>query len=107
MLASCRCSPYTQGILSCSVRRNICYGLEEEDGVATEEQPSQEDIEDAAKKANAHDFITALPQGYDMASILVSITAIVTIVAGIAISRVLVPGAVLCKYFQDLNTMQK
>lgn len=49
-----------------SVRRNICYGLEEEDGIAAEDQPSQEQIEEAAKLANAHDFICALPRGYDM-----------------------------------------
>lgn len=48
------------------MRRNICYGLEEEDGVAVEDQPSQEQIEEAARLANAHDFITALPRGYDM-----------------------------------------
>ena len=53
-------------IPSCSVRRNICYGLEEEDGLASEDQPSQEQIEEAAKLANAHDFISALPRGYDM-----------------------------------------
>ena len=51
----------------CSVRRNICYGLEEEDGIAQEDQPSQEQIEEAAKLANAHEFISALPRGYDMA----------------------------------------
>ena len=52
----------------CSVRRNICYGLDEEDGIPLEERPTQEEIEEAAKQANAHEFIMALPQGYDMAS---------------------------------------
>ena len=39
-----------------SVRDNIAYGRRD---------ASFEEIKDAAKKANAHDFITALPQGYD------------------------------------------
>ena len=48
-----------------SIRRNIIYGLEPDDGVPPCEQPTQEDIEDAAKLANAHEFIMSLPQGYD------------------------------------------
>ena len=48
-----------------SIKRNIIYGLEAEDGVPENEQPSQSDIEDAAKLANAHEFIMQLPQGYD------------------------------------------
>ena len=48
-----------------SVRRNILYGLEVEDGVPQEEMPSNEDVEEAARLANAHDFIMAMPQGYD------------------------------------------
>eukprot|EP00121_Abeoforma_whisleri_P001805 Awhi_evm1s1615 len=44
-----------------TIRENICYGLSKSDiTVVTDEQ-----IEWAAKKANAHDFITALPGGYD------------------------------------------
>lgn len=43
-----------------SIRRNIIYGLEKEDGCDAE--PSQEEIEAAARLANAHDFISALPQ---------------------------------------------
>ena len=39
-----------------SIAANIAYGCPD----ATQEQ-----IEDAARRANAHDFITALPQGYD------------------------------------------
>ncbi len=48
-----------------SIKRNIIYGLEAEDGVPENEQPTQADIEDAAKLANAHEFICSLPQGYD------------------------------------------
>ena len=65
-----------------SVRRNILLGLEEEDGGAEgggldgpcsasasawtpPPCPSQADVESAARMAHAHDFITALPQGYD------------------------------------------
>lgn len=40
-----------------SIRENIALGLHE--------RPSQEKIEEAAKAANAHDFISALPGGYD------------------------------------------
>ena len=48
-----------------SVRRNICYGLEAEDCVPADQVPSAEDVERAARLANAHDFIAAMPQGYD------------------------------------------
>ena len=48
-----------------SVRRNILLGLEEEDGVPADEVPSQADVEAAARLASAHDFISALPEGYD------------------------------------------
>ena len=48
-----------------SVRRNILYGLEAEDGVPPGEVPSSEDVEEAARLANAHDFVMAMPQGYD------------------------------------------
>ncbi|KAG1688097.1 hypothetical protein DVH05_004413 [Phytophthora capsici] len=40
-----------------TIAENIAYGLSE--------QPSQQEIEDAAKMANAHDFITQFPDGYD------------------------------------------
>eukprot|EP00644_Phytophthora_capsici_P003139 jgi/Phyca11/526098/estExt2_fgenesh1_pm.C_PHYCAscaffold_70057 len=40
-----------------TIAENIAYGLSE--------QPSQQKIEDAAKMANAHDFITQFPDGYD------------------------------------------
>lgn len=40
-----------------SVKANIAYGLERE--------PSEEEIINSAKSANAHDFIMELPQGYD------------------------------------------
>jgi len=39
-----------------TVRNNIAYGLD---------ASRQKDIEAVAKAANAHDFITALPEGYD------------------------------------------
>ncbi|KAF8073219.1 Abcb9 [Scenedesmus sp. PABB004] len=45
-----------------SVRRNIIYGLEPEDGAAP---PSQEAIEEAARQANAHDFVSAFPERYE------------------------------------------
>ncbi|KAK9850970.1 hypothetical protein WJX84_004301 [Apatococcus fuscideae] len=48
-----------------SIRRNICYGLEAEDGVPADQQPSAEDVEQAARLANAHEFISAMPDGYD------------------------------------------
>lgn len=48
-----------------SIRRNIIYGLEADDNVPENERPTQTDVEDASKLANAHEFITALPQGYD------------------------------------------
>ncbi|KAG2435284.1 hypothetical protein HXX76_007360 [Chlamydomonas incerta] len=46
-----------------SIRRNIIFGLEKEDGAAA--PPSEEEIIEAAKQANAHDFITHFPEGYD------------------------------------------
>jgi len=48
-----------------SIKRNIIYGLEAEDGVPESERPTQTDIEDAARLANAHEFISQLPQGYE------------------------------------------
>ncbi|PSC71292.1 ATP-binding cassette sub-family B member 9 [Micractinium conductrix] len=48
-----------------SIRRNILYGLQEEDGVPPDQVPTDEDVEQAARLANAHSFITALPDGYD------------------------------------------
>ena len=42
-------------LFSCSVRDNICYGNPE----ATQQQ-----VEDAARAANAHSFIQKLPEGY-------------------------------------------
>ena len=43
-------------IFSTSIRENIAYGRPD---------ASDEEIEEAAKAANAHDFIMATPQGYD------------------------------------------
>jgi ABC-type protease/lipase transport system fused ATPase/permease subunit len=41
-----------------SVAENIAYGLPNKD-------VSQEEIVEAAKAANAHDFVVGLPEGYD------------------------------------------
>jgi ATP-binding cassette subfamily B (MDR/TAP) protein 9 len=43
-----------------SIRRNISYGLE-----GTDREPSMEEIEEAARLANASSFIESLPQGYE------------------------------------------
>lgn len=48
-----------------SIKRNILFGLEAEDGIPIDELPTDADVEDAARLANAHDFISALPDGYD------------------------------------------
>ncbi|CAJ1460331.1 unnamed protein product [Effrenium voratum] len=56
-----------------SVRDNILLGLVNPKQVAGERIPelpgcqdlAQKDIEELARKANAHDFICAMPQGYD------------------------------------------
>jgi ATP-binding cassette subfamily B protein len=48
-----------------SIRSNICFGLEPEDGVPPEEAPTMGDIEAAARLANAHEFIMAMPNGYE------------------------------------------
>lgn len=42
-------------LFSCSVRDNICYG---------NPGASQQQVEDAARAANAHSFIQKLPEGY-------------------------------------------
>jgi len=52
--------PQTPVLFRRSVRDNILYGLEKDrDGV------TDEDVIAAAKAANAHDFISAFPRGYD------------------------------------------
>ena len=48
-----------------SVRRNILYGLEEEDGESPGSVPSMDDVEQAARLANAHGFISDWPEGYE------------------------------------------
>ncbi|KAK9788445.1 hypothetical protein WJX73_000962 [Symbiochloris irregularis] len=48
-----------------SIKRNILYGLEREDGVPAAEVPTQADVEHAAQLANIHHVILAMPQGYD------------------------------------------
>uniref|UniRef100_A0A5K3FL35 Bile salt export pump n=1 Tax=Mesocestoides corti TaxID=53468 RepID=A0A5K3FL35_MESCO len=47
-------------LLDMSIHQNIAYGL-----TYAEQPPSMEEIIEAAKQANAHNFITSLPQGYD------------------------------------------
>ena len=46
-------------LFSSSIRDNIAYGAENPETV------SQEEVEHAAKEANAHDFIMRFPDGYD------------------------------------------
>ena len=47
-------------LFNATIRENIAYGRVEEHGDATQAQ-----IEQAARRAQAHDFIAGLPQGYD------------------------------------------
>merc|ERR1719460_3506190 len=46
-------------LFACSIKDNITYGLEGED------EPTMEEVVEAAKCANAHDFILDLQDGYD------------------------------------------
>lgn len=46
-------------LFSCSIRDNIAYGAERPDEV------SMEDIEEAARQANAYDFIKNFPEGFN------------------------------------------
>ena len=62
--------------MACSIRRNICYGLEAEDGVPADEVPTTADVEEAARLANAHDFIMGLPEGYDTVSLILTLPCI-------------------------------
>ncbi|KAG2441527.1 hypothetical protein HXX76_003149 [Chlamydomonas incerta] len=50
--------PQEPRLFSRSIAANIAYGMEHA-------PPSAADIEEAARAANAHDFIMSLPQGYD------------------------------------------
>ena len=52
-------------VARCSIKRNILYGLEAADAVPEAEHPTDADVVEAAKLANAHDFIMAMPQGYE------------------------------------------
>lgn len=68
MSRSALCGAQEPVLFARSVTRNICYGMEEEDGVAPGDVPSAADVERAARLANAHDFISAMPEGYDTVS---------------------------------------
>lgn len=44
-------------LFDCTVAENICYGLDR--------PVSHDDIVEAAKQANIHNFVLSLPMGYD------------------------------------------
>ena len=51
-----------------TIRENIAYGVVDVEGgdkEAKEKEVSFDDIRDAAKTANIHDFVEGLPDGYD------------------------------------------
>ncbi|GLI70491.1 hypothetical protein VaNZ11_015397, partial [Volvox africanus] len=50
--------PQEPRLFSRSIAANITYGMEHD-------PPSQEDVEEASRAANAHDFIMSLPEGYN------------------------------------------
>jgi ABC-type multidrug transport system fused ATPase/permease subunit len=52
-------------LYSCSVRDNILYGCGEKDGVDGHRTYGEEEMMEAAKEANIHDFITGCKEGYD------------------------------------------
>jgi ATP-binding cassette subfamily B (MDR/TAP) protein 1 len=52
-------------LFNCSIRTNIEHGLIGTDLETVEEEKKAELVSQAAKMANAHDFITSLPQGYN------------------------------------------
>uniref|UniRef100_A0A1I8FZW5 ABC transmembrane type-1 domain-containing protein n=1 Tax=Macrostomum lignano TaxID=282301 RepID=A0A1I8FZW5_9PLAT len=54
------CVPQEPMLFSCSVADNIRYGA-----ALSSTTVSQADVEAAARLANAHGFVSALPQGYD------------------------------------------
>ena len=49
-------------LFACSIRENIAHGLPNIDSV---DDASMELIEEAAKNANAHEFIMSFPDGYE------------------------------------------
>ncbi|KAG2388200.1 hypothetical protein C9374_001050 [Naegleria lovaniensis] len=52
-------------LFSNSIRENICYGWESGMSNSNRTEPTLEEIQDAAIKANAHEFIMGFPEGYD------------------------------------------
>lgn len=53
-------------LFSCSIRDNIAHGVSSSSSSeGSSSKPTQEQIEEAAKMANAHDFIMSFPDGYD------------------------------------------
>lgn len=48
-----------------SIKRNIIYGMETDDGLPEEQVPDDDEIELASKLANAHEFISLLPEQYE------------------------------------------
>merc|ERR1711907_328970 len=43
-----------------SIRDNVCYGIQHQ-----ETQPSEDQVIEACRQANAHDFVQEFPEGYD------------------------------------------
>jgi ATP-binding cassette subfamily B protein len=52
-------------VMGLTVRENIAYGAIGLDGDDSATTPSQQQVEDAARAAQAHEFILQLPEGYD------------------------------------------
>jgi len=53
-------------LFGCSIRENITYGVNSlSETIVNSRKITQEDIEKAAREANAHEFISSFPEGYD------------------------------------------
>jgi ABC-type multidrug transport system fused ATPase/permease subunit len=74
-------------LFSASVADNIAMGVGAGEGVA---QPTRDDVQAAARAANAHDFVTALPEGYDT---LVTSAQLVRLCLGVGRWRAETPPA--------------